>query len=309
MHAWIQTWIAANVRQDRIVMRLSNPDATLRVRLPVGAKFASAKAAIDGQTAETVSHERVLIVSVPPHVRGRSCVFELFYTLDPPPGRLGWFNAELKAAEIQDSAPPRRLYWQLVLPNDLQLITLPGDLASEMVWSFDRGLFIRRPVLDQRQLEAWAQGSRQDLLPRGVHTYLFGTLARWPTLSATVWSRRLLVGLASGFVLCVGLVVINVSFLRPAATLVLAVMLGGLALASPDLAIVLLEGSALGLAIALALGAFIWLRSTREMVFRPRAEWPASLSSPSTQLPVVRRDRSSQVTATAPVGGAMEVRP
>ena len=89
------------------------------------------------------------------------------------------------------------MYWQLLLPEDRHLVASPDELTSEMAWAADRWPLMRRPVMDQRQLEAWIKASRQPLLPRGANEYLFGALGSWPTLNVVAAPRWFIVSLAS----------------------------------------------------------------------------------------------------------------
>src|SRR5205823_9559838 len=126
---------------------------------------------------------RHIAINLPPAVRGNECVLEVYYALDPPPPYLGTVNDSLQTAKIEEALPPRRVYWQLLLPEDRHLVASPDELTSEMAWAADRWPLMRRPVMDQRQLEAWIKASRQPLLPRGGNEYLFGAPGSWPTLN------------------------------------------------------------------------------------------------------------------------------
>jgi hypothetical protein len=312
---WVQTWLAPQIRQERVAMSLSTLQETIRLQLPKGVRQASVQTAIDGQDVpRSLRPTSVAIVSVPPSARGRTCVLEVAYALDSPRSRLGMTSETLRTVRIDEAAAPRRVYWQLVLPQDEHLLATPEEWAAEMAWSSAgplQGLVGRRPVMDQRQLEAWIKASAQESLPRGVNEYLFGTLGRWPTLPVICSHRRVIVPLASVAVLIVGLLLVHVPQLRsPSFLLVVAVALGAGAVAAPDLALLLARAATFGLLVAAGAAAWAWLATSRRMTALSSASTaPVRVrESPSTQ-PPSPRERSSRVTSTAAAAPMMEVRP
>jgi hypothetical protein len=313
--AWVQTWITPHVRQERVALRINTMQEVLRVKLPAGALPGGVQAAINAQAVAVHPRDPDQVrIDLPLAVRGRECVLEIGYTLEPPSQHLGFVRGELQSAQIEGAGPPRRLYWQISLPEDQYLLGQPADLSAEMTWSVDRWLFARQPLLDQLQLEAWIDASRQDPLPRTANVYLFGTLGRMPSLEFVAAQRLLLISLASGGALILGLLLVHVRRLRsPGALLAAAVLLGAVALAAPDLAVLVAQWSVLGLLVALAAAAWTWLGSARSR-WVPSPQIPVlapARESPSTRSPSQRLQRESpSSTATAPAGAhAAEVRP
>jgi len=287
---------------------------TVRVKLPAGAPLGGVQAAVNSQTV--AAHTRdpdQLRVSLPPAVRGHEFVLEIGYTLDPPDQHWGVMRGQLQPAQVEGASPPRRTYWQVSLPEDQYLLLQPADLSAEMAWSADHWLFTRRPLLDQLQLEAWIDASRQDPLPRSANVYLFGTLGRLPTLEILTTQRLPLLSFASGGALLMGLLLLHVRWLRsPVVLLVAAVLLGAAALAEPDLAVLTGQWSLVGLAVAVAIAVWGSLRPVHSP-WRGVSISPAVSSiheSPSTRTPSPRPQREPPTsTATAPAGAAVEVRP
>jgi hypothetical protein len=198
----------------------------------------------------------------------------------------------------------------LGLPEGEHLLALPREMTAEMDWDAGRWLMARRPALDEQQLQRWIGASRQETLPRSANLYLFGGLGQPPALNMLAAERRLIIAAASGAVLLIGLLLIHVVRLRrPASLLVLAVALAAIALVAPDLALLAGQGALLGLAIAGAAALWNGMR-----VGRPRVSAaPSTLTGRAHEsavkpAPVMRPDRSSQITATAPAA-AIEVRP
>jgi hypothetical protein len=311
---WIQTWLGSTTRQERVAMRLNTMQESLRVRLPTSVRQASVQAAIDGYGVPRKFYDPgAVVVSVPAALRGRTCVLEVFYALEPPATQLGLISDRLESAKIDDAAPPKRIYWQLALPEQEHLLLPPADLAKEMAWTFDRGFVARRPIMDQRQLEAWIKASAQDSLPRNVNTYLFGALGRWPVFEIKAANRRLIVAVASGSLLALGLLLLHVPQLRsPQLLMLVAVVLGAAALVAPDAALLAAQAAVFGLLVMTVATAWAFLASGR-VVFRfapAAAPVPRPRDSQLGSAAVVRSERSSRLSATVPAQtAAVEVRP
>jgi hypothetical protein len=310
---WVQTWLTPESRQERVALRLNTLQPAVRVKLPKGVRQSSVLTAIDGKEIQRTNRmPGVIAVNLPASARGHECVLEVCYAVDFTGQPMGLLVEELRAAEIVEAGAPRRVYWQLVFPEDQHLILPPGDMAVEMTWSKQGRFVARRPVMDQRQLEAWIDATPQDPPPLGVNEYLFGTLGRWPTLQVRSASRRLIVPVASGFVLAVGLLLVHVRRLRsPGVLLAAAIVLAAVALAAPDFAMLAGQGAMLGLAVAIVAAGWAWFASGHPV---PRSSVMSSTIRPresaSTQPPASRPDRSSRISSTA-AGGApvMEARP
>jgi hypothetical protein len=144
-----------------------------------------------------------------------------------------------------------------------------------------------------------------------MQVYLFGGLGRAATFEAWTIHRRLLLALASGGALALGLALLHWPLLRrPAAVLVLVIALAGAALAAPDLALLIGQGAVLGLLIALAVALWNWMSLGR-------TPWPP-LASPlttrprealSTQPPTLRPEHAPPVASATPTAAVLEVRP
>ena len=311
--AWIQTWLAPDLRQERAVFRLTTSAEAVRVRLPSGVVLAKVQAAINAQTASATPREpSFLRIEVPVAARGRECVLEVWYSLPPPDRQGGLLADELRPAALEEATPPRRTYWQLVLPADDHLLATPAELAAEMVWKPDNWARGPVPLLDQRELEDWIASSRQDPLPAGVNAYLFGTMSRLPRLQLYVASRRLILVAASGAALVFGLLLVFVPQLRGTPVLLVgAAVIGLLALFYPETALLLGWAAVLGVVVSAATGFWRWLAWGRPEWTDSSSAALASLEAPpSTTLPA-RGERNQPITtATAPAAvAAGESRP
>jgi hypothetical protein len=284
---WVQTWLSPSVRQERVVMRVRTLQESIRLRLPPGA--ASPVTAVDAVEVEPSMAQSVgapgQVVTVPLKNRNGECIVEIWYVIDPPPTQLGITHSDLRPAQILESEPPRRAYWQLVMPEDQHLLEMPPEMSAEMTWSRNGLRVFRRPILDQRQLEGWLKASRQDALPSTANEYLFGSVARWPTLTFDSTNRRVLVSAASAGVLLFGLLFVNLKWLRrPSVLFVLALTLCSAALVWPEAALLVAQGSLLGLVIGGVIAGWnriitgVATRDVRQTTTSPSK----SASSPST---------------------------
>jgi hypothetical protein len=221
--------------------------------------------------------------------------------------------AELRPAVLEESAPPRRSYWQLVLTANDHLVSTSAEMAAEMAWQPGRWFSGPQPLLDQRQLEDWIASSRQDPLPAGANAYLFGTLAQAPKLQLVAASRRLILIVASSLALAVGLSVIYVPVLRKATPLMFAaIALGSLSLAFPEAAMLLGRAALLGVAVAAAIAVWRWLAwGPPTPIYESRSTITKSAASVQTSSTTQPRPERTQplTTATAPAALAGEPRP
>jgi len=303
---WVQTWLAPELRRDRVCLRLTTARENVRLKLPAGVQPSSVQVAVDAREVRAELREpRTLVVPLVPAAAQREYVVEVAYTLPPPDAVWGWQAAQLRCAQVDEAAAPRRMYWQLVLPEDQMLLLPPSDLVAEMAPAAGLWPWLRQPVMDQTQLEAWVQATRQPPLPRGSRAYLFGTLSRWPVLEAVVVARRLLVVAASSGVLVVGLLLIHLPALRrPAPLWVGAVAIFAGSLVAPETALVVAQAGWLGMVVVLVAAVMAWLAAPPQVRMQPgamaaavavRGEGGSTRPGPS-----IKPDRSSQRTATVP---------
>ena len=70
--AWVQTWLAGGVRQERAAFRVTTTQEQLRIKLPASPTAGSVQAAINAQPAQVAVREPpALLVDVPAAVHGQ----------------------------------------------------------------------------------------------------------------------------------------------------------------------------------------------------------------------------------------------
>ena len=55
----------------------------------------------------------------------------------------------------------RQIYWQLILPANEHLVASPDGFSGEFVWRWSGWFWFwgRNPLLDQAELESWAEAA------------------------------------------------------------------------------------------------------------------------------------------------------
>jgi hypothetical protein len=273
----------------------------VRIRLPdrEGATASAIEVAVDHRRvrARRLKEEDGTSVFTIPLGGGddaESHVVELWYRIrldDREPATLS-----LQSPLVEAVDHVRRCYWQLVLPRHQVVMWGSQTLYHELMWQGWAG-WRRAPLREQQELERWIGAAPQDRIPPGMNTYVFTSFGTPRQLSVVAGSRTLVLLMASGAALTVGLLLIYVPILRhPASLLMAGILLLILGLAVPELAMLLAQAASLG--VALALGA----RLLRSLLLRAHTRMPAVQGrvpeSRIMELRYSRADGSSRATTT-----------
>ncbi len=303
--AWYTTAYTGDVRQDRLVMRFNSTEPTLIVQLPPGVEepvFAS----LDGSPAIAALAGDELVVQLGGDASRQDRLFELQYQVA---GSLSAFQQHVQGAKVLGDPWLRRVYWQVILPDDQHLLHAPREVAREFHWQWQGTHWGREPQLDSQDLARWCQAPEAaDFVPVG-NSYLFSASKPVHELNFSVARRGWLVGAASGLLLLAGLLFLYVPLVRkPGVLFVATVALVALAALQPEIALVLAQAAALGLALALFAGILKRLLSPEPEVVRT-ASGPSSLISErgSTQpeFSLAPSDDRETSTMAAPLAGAV----
>ena len=263
--AWIQTRLTKTGRQDRAVFRLATRQGRLLVRLPDGADVRSLVLEVDAvRVAPESMRQREVTVPLPEGPRGEHLLEMRYHFADrAPEGSL-----TLEGPRIPSATWVQQLYWELVLPEDEQILLAPSTYTEELSWVWSDYFWQRQPTLSERDLQNWIgagpgggwsrlpgttsrpDAAREPFGAGSTNRFLFSTVGAIEPLDPYTLGRAQLVLFASLPILVCGLILIYFSAARhPAALFVLAALLAAASFLAPRSALLLAQASALGLAL------------------------------------------------------------
>ncbi len=309
--AWIQSWVAKSVRQDRAAYNFTTSEEQLRLTLPAGVAASDVEVALDGKSiAPAESSAGTLAIDIPAESSRRDHLLELRYQFSSRGPHNGWLSMD--EPRFETPVQIRRTYWQLALPADEHLVLAPDGLTPEYDWTWrDYGLgFGRVPLKEQRQLEQWVGLDRSARstppapgaaaapppfeLPAKTNRYLFSTSGPGGKSAVFVARRWVILFAASLSSLLVGLALVYIPSIRRPRTLIAAATVLFLAtIVWPEPALLIAQAAALGFALlvlALVLQRIVGRR------LRPAPPPPLSFGSASAVL-----ERSSKRFVTRSV--------
>jgi hypothetical protein len=260
--AWVQTWVAGSVRQDRAIYRFSTTAETLEISLPSGVQANNLEMRLDGRSIATTWANGTARLKLPRASAAGSHLLELRYHFS---GRESVGIVEAELPRLSGNMWLDRIYWQLVVPRDQHLLWSPSDLTPENSWSWSGWTWERRAILEQADLEAWVGASPAAAVPEGANRYLFSAMGNPAKFVARLAPRWEIVMLASVAVLAAGLLVMYVPAIRrPKALFVVGVAIAGLGLWIPDAALLFAQAATLGGAILIVSAVLRrWIRRRR----------------------------------------------
>jgi hypothetical protein len=289
--AWVQTWIAGGMRQDRVVYRLHTSGPEVAIALPSG--FEIVEVLLDRRVVP-VSQRRpgVIVVELPASEAERSHTLELRRHTPLQLGAWGKQAVAFPRVEGADAWSP--FFWQLVLPPDLAALATPSGMSAEYRLGWQGVRWGREPTQSQRDLERWTNATQAPAPGPRTNQYVYSAFEPPPSVEFVAIRRIWLVVAAGLTVFVIGLAWLYTSLARSAAFwLGLCVATAALLFVYPEAVILLVQAVILG-------GAFTVLSAVTQWLVggaRPRKELastaPSSVSLAATQ-PWV---------ADAPVGG------
>jgi hypothetical protein len=245
---WIQSIDVGPVRQERAVFRLSTAAAALELRLPPGSAGLSAE--LDGQAWEIAepAADGSQQVRLPPSTGEREYVLDLRYRTARGDVR---GELALPTPTLAHLRELRYVYRQVVLPTDAYVLTASADYIPEFAWSWRDLFLVRRPLLQQADLETWS-GARHDTpIPDRANQYLYSGFGAAPSLELKTAHRTTVVLAAAGGILLYCLALLYLAPLRrPALVLVVACAALTLGVLYPDAAPLALQAALFGLALS-----------------------------------------------------------
>ena len=252
--AWIQTRISSSVRQDRAVFQFTGNRKELLFQLPNGAAPEQMLVMLDGKRVEAQeAGENRFSLALPGEGEIRLHLIELSYHFPGPRPAQGFLSLDFP--RLGSNVWTRRMYWQLVLPQNEHVLIDPPGFDREYCWKWCGYFWGREPVLNQMQLETWIGASQHSMLPEGASVYLYSNLGSADRAEPRTVGRTFIVAVASGAALILGLVLIYVPIVRhPFSLLPISLGLLSLAMIYPEPAAMIAQASGLGLALTLLAG-------------------------------------------------------
>lgn len=297
--AWIQTWLADAVRQERAIYRFTTSAPLLRVTLPEGIVLSDLKVRLDAKNVTPeVDRENLLTVRLPQTLLAHEHLLQLEYHFAQ---REHGSRVELAAAQFKPGVWVRRLYWQLILPPQEHLLMSGGDCTREFTWVWDRFGYWRQPTLEQTELESWIGATPGEAPPAAANRYLFSSIGPQAKLQVWIVRRSALVFGASLALLLGGLLLIYVPVVRhPGVLFVVATVLLAGAIVEPEAALLVAQGAGLGLLLAvLAVALAYRVRRRQKPVSTVVIRSPSSVLDRSLTQSMPRPGRSGPPASTA----------
>jgi hypothetical protein len=305
--AWVQTWIAGGMRQDRVVYQFHSSGDSVTALLPDG--FDLVEVLLDGAVASADrTRTGAITVTLSDQNDGASHTLEL---RRHTPLQLGsWGKQSVAFPRLEGASAWSPFFWQLILPPDLAALATPAGMSAEYRLGWHGIRWGREPTQSQRDLERWTTATAAPTPGPRTNQYLYSAFVP-PTGVEFVAVRRIWLVVAGGLVvLAVGLAWLYTPLARTAAFwLTLCVAAACLLFVFPEAVILLVQAVILG-------GAFTVLAAvTQWLIARPsprRTAPPAPASSvaslaatqPWTTEPPTAAAASSSGTTYQPTGSA-----
>ena len=283
-------------------------DGSMSVGLPPGSRLVRARVGpteLAGGAIDTLAADQYRL-RFPSTTSAGPILVTVDYLVPASAASGGWPPLRLLGGGIV-----QQTIWEVQILGTRAGVGTPAGWTDENEWFWAGGLWKRRPRKSPLELSNWLTGGNPRQRPAealmageqsGRQSYLFGRVGPPTTLRFPVFSRFALLLLCSGPVLVVGLLALA---RRPpprvvAASLLLFSFAAG-AFIEPDALVLVLQSSALGVALLLAALAMHWAIERRGHA-RPTGDravvvGPAPVGSSMVQSPAIGNDESTAIRA------------
>ena len=246
--AWVQTWLTPTRRQDAASFRFVSTSSSITLVLPPDADMGSLEILLDSHSTDQFRPEQGqrFVISVPDD--GQTHILEISYYFMRP--SRGFKKEKIQLPYIEESKWTRWLYWSLCVPSNVHLLTPPATLNAEYSWQRQGPFFRRNSIYDFGALEEWSGSRHLPDPPQGANVYLFSGFGQINKVEVVLVDRSTLAAVSSLIVLIFGLIILHVKRLRRIWTLcLLTTALLFVSLWEPEIALVILQASAIGCAL------------------------------------------------------------
>lgn len=186
----------------------------------------------------------------------------------------------LSAAEVVSDGSPTQTFWEIQLPENQHLWTLPPGFTPEFDWQRTGGWWMRVPRHSEAELNQWVSGASEltatTALAMRTNRYLFSSMEGAGEMTFFTLSAPLIVLIGSSLALLLGFILVNVPSTQHVLTfLTLGFLTTVAALWYSEPVLVLLQPAGLGLLLAM-------LASVAQRRFRrARVSSAITLAAPS----------------------------
>ena len=258
-HTWLQSTIVPEGRRDRAVFSLTGSLARLYIDMPLAVTPGTTQVLVDGRRRGYEMQGQTLAISseeidstVGKHV------IELWYDLELPGGM--YQAVAVTCPRIKGTSYVEFSSWQLITPRATHLAWMPTPLTANHQWTWKGLMWGYQSALSQSDLESRASATSQPTLREDdTNSYLFEIRGQLPATEIVLVQRYVVVCLASGIVIVVGLFLIAFRRLRhPVVGLLLGCAILGCAQIFPEQALLVAQTSALGLMLIVVACVLEW---------------------------------------------------
>ena len=170
--AWLQSWVAGGLQQDRAVFLFRTSDSHAFIQLPPNQPEVAVELILDGLAVETpLFAEGRLAVALDDSAPQTKHTLELRYQR---PVALGsWRNlvTELPYLECRPTSSP--VYWQLILPRGWQIVSSPEKLSPDYWLGWKDYHWGRQPTHLQEDLQRITNATFAPPPPLSTTQYTF----------------------------------------------------------------------------------------------------------------------------------------
>ncbi len=246
--AWVQTFLTPTRRQDAVSFKFISTTSHITLALPPEVDMGSLQILLDSHSTDQFRPEQGqrLVISIPADEQTHTLEISYYFMRSSR----GFKKEKIQLPYIEESKWTRWLYWSLCVPNNIHLLTPPKALNAEYSWQRQGPFFRRNSIYAFSALEEWSGGRNLPDPPQGTNIYLFSGFGQIESVEVTLVDRSVLTALSSLIVLILGLIILHVKRLRK--IWALALLATGLLFASlwePEIALTILQASALGCAL------------------------------------------------------------
>ncbi len=327
---WIRTTAANALRQDRVAFRVEADERYLDIGLPAGASADRVAVWVDqrsvvppvvsttssGATASGESFSvRVDLFAMKSANASASAAdsnahtVELLYDVVGPPGEMGWRSWE--APRVLGDVWQTRTLWEVVVPRGEHVTIDPSGFTPEYAWQWSAAarwgdtpilpILGRRPNLTPTELQRLTGATPIKAATGQSNRYLFSTNGPAQRIEFSTLPRWLIVLIASGAAIAVGLALLYAPIVRrPAVLLLGCVALVAVAIWSPSAAVLGGQAAAVGLVLAVAAGIASWWLGGRQVAAAAPSAQTDRIERGSSASRRRRDDRSQATTLNVP---------